>query len=105
MAASILKGALPKNPSGDQAAVELVAEDDDDYEKKAIKLTNGISYRMAEGGYGEAKGRLWELRKLLFGSKWNCALFNTRRWVSDLEGAYEEAWRRWVAGIDGDIYL
>jgi predicted O-linked N-acetylglucosamine transferase (SPINDLY family) len=105
MAASILKGALPKNPAGDQAAVELVAEDDDDYEKKAIKLANGISYRMAEGGYGEAKGRLWELRKLLFECKWNCPLFNTRRWVSDLEEAYEEAWRRWVAGIDGDIYL
>lgn len=105
MAASILKGALPKDPAGDQAAAELVAEDDDDYEKKAIKLANGISYRMAEGGYGEAGGRLWELRKLLFRSKWTCALFNTRRWVSDLEKAYEEAWRRWVAGIDGDIYL
>ncbi|KAK7717089.1 hypothetical protein SLS63_010807 [Diaporthe eres] len=105
MAASILKGALPKTPAGDQAAIELVAEDDDDYEKKAIMLANGISYHMAGGGFGEAEGRLWELRKLLFESKWNCALFNTRRWVSDLEEAYEEAWRRWVAGIDGDIYL
>lgn len=108
MAASILKGALPKTAAGDQAAVELVAEDDDDYERKAIKLANGISYRkinVAQGGYGEAEGRLWELRKLLFDSKWNCALFNTRRWVADLEEAYDEAWRRWVAGIDGDIYL
>lgn len=105
MAASILKGALPQGPVGGKAAQQLIAEDDEDYEKKAIMLANGVSYHMAEGGYGQADGRLWELRKLLFESKWKCALFNTHRWVSDLEDAYEEAWRRWVAGIEGDIYL
>ncbi|ROW15520.1 hypothetical protein VPNG_02296 [Cytospora leucostoma] len=105
MAASILKGALPQGPAGEEAARQLIAEDDDDYEKKAIKLANGVSYCMTEGGFGQADGRLWELRKLLFESKWSCALFDTRRWVSDLEDAYEEAWGRWVKGIDGDIYL
>lgn len=105
MAASILKGALPKSLAGEQAARDLVAEDDEAYEKIAIKLANSISYHMTAGGYGQANGRLWELRKLLFDAKWTCALFNTRRWVSDLEQAYEEAWRRWVEGIEGDIYL
>lgn len=105
MAASILKGALPQEPAGEEAARQLIADDDDDYEKKAIKLANGVSYHMTKGGFGQADGRLWELRKLLFESKWTCALFDTRRWVSDLEGAYEEAWSRWVKGIDGDIYL
>lgn len=105
MAASILKGALPKDAAGHQAANELIAEDDDAYEEMAVKLANGTSYRMAEGGYGQANGRLWELRKLLFDAKWSCALFDTRRWVGDLEAAYEEAWRRWVAGEEGDIYL
>jgi hypothetical protein len=32
-------------------------------------------------------------------------LFDTQRWVRDLEDAYEEAWRRWVSGEGGDIVL
>lgn len=104
MAASILKGALPKSPEGDRAAEELIAADDTDYENSAISLASGLIYSTAKG-YGEGSGRLSDLRKLLWQSKWTCALFDTRRWVRDLEDAYEEAWRRWVAGEGGDIYL
>lgn len=104
MAASILKGALPKSPEGDRAAEELIAADDTDYENSAINLASGLVYSTAKG-YGEGSGRLSDLRKLLWQSKWTCALFDTRRWVRDLEDAYEEAWRRWVAGEGGDIYL
>lgn len=104
MAASILKGALPKSPEGDRAAEELIAADDTDYENSAISLASGLVYSTAKG-YGEGLGRLSDLRKLLWQSKWTCALFDTRRWVRDLEDAYEEAWRRWVAGEGGDIYL
>ncbi|KAK3940701.1 putative UDP-N-acetylglucosamine--peptide N-acetylglucosaminyltransferase SEC [Diplogelasinospora grovesii] len=117
MAASILKGALPKSREGEQAAQELIAADDSEYEKFAVKLANSLSYRLVQsstnrphGGegvevYGEGSGRLAELRKLLWKSKWTCALFDTRRWVRDLEDAYDEAWRRWVDGEGGDIYL
>ena len=105
MAASILKGALPKSADGRQAAKDLIAEDDGQYENYAIKLGNSLTYRRREGGYCEGSGRLAELRKLLWKSKWTCALFDTRRWVRDLEDAYDEAWRRWVAGESGDIYL
>ncbi|KAK4448190.1 putative UDP-N-acetylglucosamine--peptide N-acetylglucosaminyltransferase SEC [Podospora aff. communis PSN243] len=104
MAASILKGALPKGPEGDRAAQELIAADDSQYEDFAIKLASGLQYDISKG-YGEGMGRLAELRKLLWASKWTCALFDTRRWVRDLEEAYEEAWRRWVSGESGDIYL
>lgn len=105
MAASILKGALPKGPAGDQAALELIADDDDAYEAMAVKLANGISYHKTDEGYGQAKGRLWDLRKLLFDARWHCGLFDTQRWVRDLEDAYEKAWSNWVLGNDGDIYL
>ena len=105
MAASILKGALPKCADGRQAAKDLIAEDDGQYENYAIKLGNSLTYRRREGGYCEGSGRLAELRKLLWKSKWTCALFDTRRWVRDLEDAYDEAWRHWVAGESGDIYL
>jgi predicted O-linked N-acetylglucosamine transferase (SPINDLY family) len=105
MAASILKGALPKSDEGLQAATELIAKDDDQYEEFAIKLASGFSYNINSSGYGEGVGRLGELRKILFDSRWTCALFDTKRWVSDLEAAYDEAWRRWVANEGGDIYL
>jgi predicted O-linked N-acetylglucosamine transferase (SPINDLY family) len=105
MAASILKGALPKGKEGQRAASELIAEDDEQYEEFAIKLASGFSYRINSSGRGEGVGRLAELRKLLYDSRWTCALFDTKRWVSDLESAYDEAWRRWVANDGGDIYL
>jgi hypothetical protein len=59
----------------------------------------------AGGFYRVGGGRLAELRRLLFESKWSCALFDTRRWVRDLEEAYEIAWGRWERGEGGDIYL
>jgi predicted O-linked N-acetylglucosamine transferase (SPINDLY family) len=105
MAASILKGALPKGPEGDRAASELIAADDDEYQRFATKLAHNFRYQVNAKGFGEGVGRLAELRKLLWQSKWSCALFNTRRWVRDLEDAYDEAWRRWVAGESGDIHL
>jgi predicted O-linked N-acetylglucosamine transferase (SPINDLY family) len=105
MAASILKGALPRNEEGYQAAKELIAEDDEHYEELAIKLAGGFSYQVDPSGHGQGIGRLGELRKLLFDSRWTCALFDTKRWVSDLESAYDEAWRRWVSNEGGDIYL
>lgn len=105
MAASILKGALPKSEEGRQAAAELIAKDDDQYEEFAIKLASEFSYTSHPSGHGEGIGRLGELRKILYESRWTCALFDTKRWVSDLESAYDEAWRRWVTNEGGDIYL
>lgn len=105
MAASILRGALPKTPEGEQAAVELIAENETEYEDSATELAGGLSYMVTDKGYGQGTGRLAEIRKLLWDNRWQCGLFNTRRWVTDLESAYEEAWRRWVSGKGGDIYL
>lgn len=101
MAASILKGALPRSDEGLQAASELIATDEEQYEEFAVKLARGLSYD--EQGVGS--GRLSELRRLLYENRCHSALFDTKRWVSDLERAYSEAWLRWVEGIGGDIYL
>lgn len=119
MAASILRGALPKSAEGEQVAQELIAADETEYEQAAVRLAGELSYTIRENGagartgidgsasaaYGQGQGRLAEMRKLLWESKWHCGLFDTRRWVADVEEAYEEAWRRWVAGEGGDIYL
>ncbi|KAF2089441.1 glycosyltransferase family 41 protein [Saccharata proteae CBS 121410] len=100
MAASILKGALPNNEAGKQAATELIAKDEEDYEEKAIRLGKTIKY---EGH--RARGRLSDLRKLLYEARWSSALFDTARWVRDLEEAYDKAWNAWVKGEGGDIWL
>lgn len=109
MAASILKGALPKSEEGERAAKELIAEDEKQYEEFAVGLVNRMGYQLVRGQdgevYGRGEGRLAEMRRLLWESKWGCALFDTRRWVRDLEEAYGRAWSDWVNGRGGDIYL
>ena len=103
MAASILQGALPKTADGAQAGKELIASTEEDYEEKAVALGKAFSYPPQSQGKGE--GRLMDLRQMLFEARWTSALFDTKRWVSDLEDAYDEAWKRWVDGIGGDIWL
>jgi predicted O-linked N-acetylglucosamine transferase (SPINDLY family) len=103
MAASILKGALPKGEDGAQAARELIATSEDDYEEKAVRLAKSLVYPPGCGGKGH--GRLMDLRKMLYNARWSSALFDTKRWVRDLEDAYDVAWERYVRGEDGDIWL
>ncbi|KAM0799376.1 glycosyl transferase family 41-domain-containing protein [Usnea florida] len=105
MAASILRGALPKDAEGDRAAGDLIADSDEAYEEQGVELGSDLMYPMEESTKGMGKGRLMELRKLLYESRRTSSLFDTRRWVRDLESAYSEAWRRWVAGEGGDIWL
>ena len=103
MAASILKGALPKTMQGERAAHELIATSEEDYEEKAVALGKSFSY--CPGGHGVGHGRLMDLREMLFRARWTSALFDTQRWVRDLEDAYDEAWKQWVAGEGRDIWL
>lgn len=105
MAASILRGALPHDLRGGQAAQDLVATSEKHYEELAVTLAGNLSYELNAQGNGRGIGKLNDLRKLLWENKWTCDLFNTRRWVADVESAYQLAWDRWVHGIAGDIYL
>jgi hypothetical protein len=105
MAASILKGALPSSVEGEQIAATLITNTEAEYEQIAIALGNGLTYHFDDGHYGKGRGQLADMRRILFESKWSCALFDTRHWVSSVESAYEEAWRRWVDGQGGDIFL
>lgn len=105
IAASILKGALPKSAEGQRVAGELIVESEADYEEMATELARGLTYTTTSTGYSQGIGRLAEMREILWKNKWQCGLFDTRRWVDNLERAYDEAWRRWVVGEGGDIYL
>ncbi|KAF4547917.1 Hypothetical protein D9617_34g040970 [Elsinoe fawcettii] len=109
MAASILKGALPDEGRA-EAERDLIADSEGDYEAKAVRLAMGLRYPGAEevqGGKveGEGKGRLLDLRRVLTEHRWKSRLFDTRRWVGELEDACEEVWRRWVEGKGGDVFM
>jgi predicted O-linked N-acetylglucosamine transferase (SPINDLY family) len=103
MASSILSSALPGSEAGRQAKKELIAISDDDYREKARRLCHDLRYEPSF--YGKGTGRLLELRKMLFTSRWQSKLFDTRRWVSDLEDAYDKVWNAWVKGEENDIWL
>ncbi|KAJ5573414.1 uncharacterized protein N7459_007841 [Penicillium hispanicum] len=103
MASSILSSALPASESGQRARNELIALSDDDYENKAIRLCMDLQY--IPGGEGRASGRLAEMRQMLFLQRYQNKLFDTARWVRDLEEAYEAVWAQWVNGEEGDIWL
>ncbi|KAL8655978.1 MAG: hypothetical protein Q9210_000546 [Variospora velana] len=105
MAASILSGALPRSPEGNRAREDLIVHSDDDYEERAVELGIDLVYPGQGESIGMGQGRLVELRRLLYKSRWTSALFDTRRWVRDVEEAYEVAWERWVGGEGGDIWL
>lgn len=109
MASSILSSALPDTEAGRQARKELIANSDADYREKASRLCHDLRrFSQAENGsglQGHATGRLVELRRMLFTHRWQSRLFDTRRWVNDLENAYEAVWSAWVKGEEGDIWL
>ena len=103
IAASILRAAVPQTEAGRRMANGLITESEEAYEMRAIELVRGLTYE--PGRDGECVGELADVRRVLFEGRWSSELFNTKRWVSDLEDAYEEAWRRWVSGEGGDIDL
>ena len=106
MAASILKGALPRTAAGEQAATELITNSLEHYENQAVQLSNGLTYASSSSSSpGRGHGRLLGLRQLLYESRWTSALFDTARWVRDLELAYEKVWNQWEGGSSSDIWL
>lgn len=110
VAASILKSALPSGPASERRAAiaDLIADTEEAYEDAAVRLGSGLRYTLhqdATGVHRHESGRLSDLRRMLFEARWTSALFDTRRWVRDMEDAYSEAWRKWVAAEEGDIYL
>ncbi|KAI5801199.1 glycosyl transferase family 41-domain-containing protein [Geopyxis carbonaria] len=102
IAASILRAAVPQTDEGKAMANSLIADSEEDYEERAIEFARGLVYK---GNRGLCSGKLVDARKMLFTNRWTSELFNTKRWVRDLEDAYEEAWRKWECGEGGDIDL
>lgn len=112
MAGSIVASALPLGDEGDRARRELLVNSETEYEETAVELGRGLKYAANsppgdESGArpGHGTGRLLDLRRMLWEGRWESRLFDTRRWVRDVERAYHIAWRKWERGEGGDIWL
>ena len=108
MASSIVASALPEGPNGDEGRRELLVRSEEEYEDHAINLARNLTYYTSSTereASGQALGRLMDLRRILWEGRWTSRLFDTKRWVRELEKAYWEAWKRWEAGEGGDIWL
>lgn len=108
MASSIVASALPEGSEGDVARGDLLVASEREYEDHAVQLASGLHYfssRGSQGSSGQGHGRLMELRRMLWEGRWSSRLFDTKRWVGELEKAYWQAWKHWEAGDGGDIWL
>ena len=114
MAGSIVSSALPEGEEGHEARKELVVESEAAYEASVVRLARGLRYaNFSDVDHVEGKrrevwqgnGRLTQLRRMLWEGRWTSRLFDTKRWVRDVESGYEEAWRKWEAGEGGDIWF
>ncbi|ETI22699.1 hypothetical protein G647_06775 [Cladophialophora carrionii CBS 160.54] len=108
MAGSIVASALPEGREGDEARRDLLVRSERQYVNAAIELAQGLRYPSSEMNgqkLGRGKGRLMDLRRMLWEGRWTSRLFDTKRWVTDLETAYWSAWNKWEKGEGGDIWL
>ena len=108
MAGSIVASALPEGRAGAEARADLLVKSEKQYVDTAVDLARGLRYSItgASGGKpGSGKGRLMDLRRMLWEGRWSSRLFDTQRWVRDVERAYWSAWENWEKGEGGDIWL
>lgn len=110
MAGSIVASALPDGREGDGARRDLLVRSEKEYIDTAIELARDLQYPPAAAKspgqkVGRGKGRLVDLRRMLWEGRWTSRLFDTKRWVRDIESAYWAAWEKWEKGEGGDIWL
>ena len=89
---------------------EMIVRSSEEYEARALAFSSGLSYDIVPPRQGagankidgrtqrRGRGELSELRRKLFLTREKSALFDTRKWVRNMEKGYVKAWERWVGG-------
>ncbi|KAG9288752.1 hypothetical protein G9A89_023049 [Geosiphon pyriformis] len=79
----------------------FIATDIEDYENKAVNLLNNLYWRPVTTPTGdkwlEMFGDLMVARRVLFLGREKSPLFDTQKWVRNLERGFEIAWQRWAS--------
>ncbi|GAA5882402.1 hypothetical protein JCM3774_004299 [Rhodotorula dairenensis] len=91
---------------------QMIVPNDVEYERRALDLAGSVVYeyippdptKPANSLEGReqrrARGELADLRKQLFLTREHSPLFDTKRWVHNLEKGLLEAWDRYVSGTE-----
>lgn len=78
-----------------------------EYEERAVSWAIGVEYLLVKDSSGQEYlkpcGDVVNLRRNLFLNRDRMPLYDTQRWVRNIEKAYIEAWRRWVAGTQFEM--
>ncbi|ORY08017.1 protein prenylyltransferase [Basidiobolus meristosporus CBS 931.73] len=81
---------------------KMVVASEMEYEDVAVKYAQDLTYEYVADDqpayYRVGHGILMDLRQDLFLKRDRSPLFDTPRWVRNLEKGYLEAWRRWDSG-------
>ncbi|KAK9469969.1 glycosyl transferase family 41-domain-containing protein [Dipodascopsis tothii] len=111
IAASIVASSVPPGDDRRRQRVvhQLVVASEAEYEAAAVRLISGdpaaVNGRVDDCGQLAADpGDLLGLRRLFFVGRTSNPMFDTRRWVADLERAYARVWEKWVAHGGDAIY-
>ncbi|ORY72723.1 hypothetical protein BCR35DRAFT_307496 [Leucosporidium creatinivorum] len=84
---------------------EMIVSSGAEYEHRALFLASGLHQPDAPEARVQrrGKGELSKLRRKLFLSREQSPLFDTRRWVQNMEKGLTEAWKRWVQGTEFEV--
>ena len=87
---------------------QMVVHSREEYEERAVALASAhwafnlekhsLGLHGGESGFVSEGSELLNLRRCLFISRETMPLFDTRRWVKNLEKGFVAAWKRWVDG-------
>ncbi|CAG8472875.1 11687_t:CDS:1 [Paraglomus brasilianum] len=84
-----------------------------EYEERAVQLVRSVKYKYREYSTKDipkrwhrvGEGELIEMRKKLFLGREKSALFDTPRYVKDMEKGFLIAWRQWISGQEKNIII
>lgn len=87
---------------------QMVVHSREEYEERAVALASAywgsnverlsLGPSGGEAGFDSGGSELLHLRRCLFLTRETLPLFDTRRWVKNLEKGFVTAWKRWVDG-------
>ncbi|SCZ91024.1 BZ3500_MvSof-1268-A1-R1_Chr1-3g02487 [Microbotryum saponariae] len=90
----------------------MIVSSAEEYEERALQLASTLTYdhilpdpaAPAQSIYSRqqriGRGELADMRKTLYLTRETSPLFDTRRWVRNMEAGVFEAWKRWVNGTE-----
>lgn len=95
ISSSIVNAGFSQDSVGRGMASRLIVKDENEYEKRVIEFGS------SDSGHRE----LMAIRKTLFETRFTSRLFDTQRYVQNLETAFAQAWLNWTENKHQDIVV